>query len=140
MAGWELRTPDLWVTRGSLGGLPCRVLAGSAVFLLHLPAPLQPGEVWLVGPVPLGTHVWLAHQEGLLCGMLWTLGALGGPPGAVALPGSQGPALRRFLARVSLRGRQAGPDSHKFEVNWDLARNSEVGGMMPVVVPLDAHP
>ena len=98
--------------------------------------------------MPLGTHLWLAHWEGLACGMLWPLGALGvpgskgpgGPLGPVSVPGSKGPALQRFLARASLRGRQAGLDSHKFEVNRDLARNSQVGGVMPMVVPLDGHP
>lgn len=56
--------------------------------------------------------------------------------------GSKGPALGRFLARASLRGWRAGPDSHKFEANWDLARNFEVGGVVPagVCVPLGGRP
>lgn len=75
--------------------------------------------------------------------MLWPLGALGIP---LWLPLWLCLVPRALLRADSLPGRvsggggRAGPDSHKFEVNRDLARNSEVGGTMPVGVPLDVHP
>lgn len=54
-------------------------------------------------------------------------GSPGGPP--VAVLGSKGPALGRFLARASLRGRRAGPDS----------RSLRLTGILPGILRLGAR-